>query len=60
LKEALIMQTNIAIEQMLNLSACYLGLRDCRFDAATGSAHDARDQAPEQGGSSDSSQRCAH
>lgn len=54
------MQTNIAIEQMLNLSACYLGLRDCRFDAANGSAHDARDQAPEQGGSSDSSQRCAH
>ena len=54
------MQPNATIEQMLNLSACYLGLRECSFDAALGVAQDGMHATPEQGGSQDPSLRSGH
>jgi len=54
------MQPNATIERLLDLSACYLGLRECRFDAVAGAANDDMHAAPEQGGSHDSSLRSGH
>lgn len=47
------MQPNATIEKMLDLSACYLGLRHCGTGSAAGVTQKNMDATSEQGGSSD-------
>ena len=54
------MLTNATVERLLNLSACYFGLRACGVDGAEGKSRVTADAGAEQGRDYDPAPRVGH
>lgn len=54
------MPTNATVERLLNLSACYFGLRACGGDGAEGTPRKYADAGQERGGNYQPAPRAGH